>query len=60
MREVVLGVEHLGDDLMAGKLLAVVRSDGVDMSRQRPEQRQDGVFDALGFSARHLGNQCQA
>lgn len=59
MGEVEAGLQRLGDLLMEGEFLAVVRGQGMDPVGQRCEQAQDGLLDAFGSLGGDLGDQRQ-
>ncbi|MEW5250286.1 hypothetical protein [Microbulbifer discodermiae] len=49
MRKVEIGIEYLGNDLVTGKFPAVVRGDGMDMTRPRSEQRYHRALGTFGL-----------
>ena len=57
--EVALGVESLGDGLMVGELLAVVRSQGVSVVHEGFQLLEDGLREAVGRTSFDLLQQGQ-
>lgn len=57
MGEEEVGIEYLGDSLMASELLAVIGRQRMDAGRKRRQQGDHGIRDDLSRLGRHMGDQ---